>query len=211
MRAKTRRAVVAAAGFDSSAVELVDGGSVGRGESHMNGTGRGFPFPDPEISTALDGEPRSPRALHYLHSERLEGPFVEGAAASHVTYSQRQVVDEGKRHGQRHALNLRARPRGNIAEPGAAKEFGGVAVSCTATARATSGVAARRLKAGGALLLAWRRLRDQVGGLLERDHIRVDHEVVLRWQLLVYVVEAPQVVAAARVRIFHNTSSTGLI
>src|SRR5204862_2629146 len=72
MRAKTRRAVVAAAGFDCGAVELVDGGSVGCGEGHMNGSGRGFPFPDPEISTALDGEPRPPRALHYLDSERLE-------------------------------------------------------------------------------------------------------------------------------------------
>jgi hypothetical protein len=50
MRAKTRRAVVAAAGFDSGAVELVNGGSVCRGEGHMNGRGRGFPFPDPEIS-----------------------------------------------------------------------------------------------------------------------------------------------------------------
>ena len=48
MRAKTRRAVVAAAGFDSGAVELVNGGSVGCGEGHMNGSGRGFPFPDPE-------------------------------------------------------------------------------------------------------------------------------------------------------------------
>jgi hypothetical protein len=104
MRAKTRRAVVAAAGFDSGAVELVDGGSVGCGEGHVNGSGRGFPFLDPEISAALDGEPRPPRALHYLHSERLEGLLVEGAAASLVTYSQSQVVDEGKRHGQRHAL-----------------------------------------------------------------------------------------------------------
>src|SRR5438477_3625008 len=116
MRAKTRRAVVAAAGFDSGAVELVDGGSVGSGEGHMNGSSRGFPFLDPEISTALDCEPRPPRALHYLHSERLEGLLVEGAAASRVTYSQGQVVDEGKRHGQRHALYLRARPPGNIPE-----------------------------------------------------------------------------------------------
>jgi hypothetical protein len=99
MRAKTRRAIVAAAGFDSGAVELVDGGSVGCGEGHMNGSGRRFPFPDPEISTALDGEPRPLRALHYLHSERLEGLLVEGAAASQVTYSQGQVVDEGKHHG----------------------------------------------------------------------------------------------------------------
>jgi hypothetical protein len=53
MRAKTRRTVVAAAGFDSGAVELVDGGLVGCGEGHMNGSGRGFPFLDPEISTAL--------------------------------------------------------------------------------------------------------------------------------------------------------------
>ena len=38
----------------------------------------GFPFLDPEIcATALDGEPRPPRALHYLHSERLEGLLVE--------------------------------------------------------------------------------------------------------------------------------------
>ena len=58
MRAKTRRAVVAAAGFDSGAVELVNGSSVGCGEGHMNGSGRGFPFPDPEVSTPLDGEPR---------------------------------------------------------------------------------------------------------------------------------------------------------
>ena len=57
MRAKTRRAVVAAAGFDSGAVELVNGGSVGCGEGHMNGSGRKFPFPDPEISAALDDEP----------------------------------------------------------------------------------------------------------------------------------------------------------
>ena len=69
MRAKTRRAVVAAAGFDSGTVELIDGGSVGCGEGHMNGSGQGFPFPDPEISTAVDGEPRPPRALHHLHSE----------------------------------------------------------------------------------------------------------------------------------------------
>ncbi len=97
MRAKTRRAVVAAAGFDSGAMELVNGGSVGCSEGHMNRSGRGFPFPDPEISTALDGEPRPLRALHYLHSERLEGLLVEGAAASHVTDPQGQVVDEGKR------------------------------------------------------------------------------------------------------------------
>ena len=92
------------AGFDSGAMELVDGGSVGCSEGHMNGSGRGFPFPDPEIPTALEGEPRPLRALHHLHSERLQGLLVEGAAASHVTYSQGQVVDEGKRHGQRHAL-----------------------------------------------------------------------------------------------------------
>jgi hypothetical protein len=104
MRAKTRRAVVAAAGFDSGAVELVNGGSIGCGESHMNGSGRGFPFPDPEISTALDGEPTPLRALHYVHSERLEGLLVKGAAAPQVASSQGQVVDEGKRHGQRHAL-----------------------------------------------------------------------------------------------------------
>jgi hypothetical protein len=80
-------------------VELVNGGSVGRGEGHMNGSGRRFPFSDPEISTALDGEPWPLRALHHLHSERLEGLLVEGAAASQVTYSQGQVVDEGKGHG----------------------------------------------------------------------------------------------------------------
>ena len=120
MRAKTRRAVVAAAGFDSSAVELVDGGSVGRGESHMNGTGRGFPFPDPEISTALDGEPRPLRTLHYLHSERLEGLLVEGAAASQVTYSQGQVVDEGKRHGSDTPSILERDLRGTFLNAGAA-------------------------------------------------------------------------------------------
>ena len=54
------RTVVAAAGFDSGAMELVDGGSVGCGEIHMNGSGRGFPFLDPEIATALDGEPWPP-------------------------------------------------------------------------------------------------------------------------------------------------------
>ena len=43
MRAKTWRAVVAAAGFDSGGVELVDGGSVGGGEGHMNGSGQRFP------------------------------------------------------------------------------------------------------------------------------------------------------------------------
>jgi hypothetical protein len=57
VRAKTRRAVVAAAGFDSGAMELIDGGSVGCGEGHVNGSGRGFPFPDPEISPTLGGEP----------------------------------------------------------------------------------------------------------------------------------------------------------
>ncbi len=45
MRAKTRRAVVAATGFDSGAVELVNGGSVGCGEGHMNGSGGGSPSP----------------------------------------------------------------------------------------------------------------------------------------------------------------------
>ena len=116
VRAKARRAVVTAAGFDSGAVELVNGGSVGCGERHMNGSGRGFPFPDPEISTALDGEPRPLRALHYRHSERLEGPLVEHAAASQVTDSQGQVVDEGKRHRQRHALHPRARSPEDIAQ-----------------------------------------------------------------------------------------------
>jgi hypothetical protein len=82
LRAKTRRAVVAAPGFDSRAVEAVNSGSVGCGEGHMNGSGRGFPFPDPEISTPLDSEPRPLRALHYLHPERLEGLLVEHAAAS---------------------------------------------------------------------------------------------------------------------------------
>src|SRR3954465_4616188 len=91
MWARTRRAVVAAAGFDSGAVELVDGGSVGCGEGHMNGSGRGCPFLDPEISTALDGEPRPLGALYDLDSERLESPLVEGAAASEFTYSEGQV------------------------------------------------------------------------------------------------------------------------
>src|SRR5205823_10294948 len=101
--------------FDSGAVELVDGGSVGCGEGHMNGSGRGIPLLDPEIPTALDGEPRPPRALHYLHSERLEGLLVEGAAASLVTYSQGQVVDEGKqRHGQRSGLILERDLRGTF-------------------------------------------------------------------------------------------------
>ena len=45
LRAKTRRAVVAAAGFDSRAVELVNGGSVGCGEGHMNGAAGGSPSP----------------------------------------------------------------------------------------------------------------------------------------------------------------------
>src|SRR5947209_6069295 len=72
--------------------------------------------PMTRISRPSGGEPRPPRALHYLHSERLEGLLVEGAAASLVAYSQGQVVDEGKRHGQRHALYLRARPPGNIPE-----------------------------------------------------------------------------------------------
>ncbi len=67
----------------------------------MNGSGRGLPFPDPEISTALDGESRPLELLHYRHSERLEGMLVEGAAASQITYSQGQVIDEGKRHGRR--------------------------------------------------------------------------------------------------------------
>ena len=58
MRAKARRAVVAAAGFDSRAVEPVSCVSVCSGEGHMNGRGRGSPFPDPEVSTALDGKPR---------------------------------------------------------------------------------------------------------------------------------------------------------
>ena len=56
--ARTRGAVVTAAGFDSGAVERVNGGPVGCGEGDMNGSGRGFAFPDPEISTALEGEPR---------------------------------------------------------------------------------------------------------------------------------------------------------
>ena len=62
LRAKTRRAVVAAAGFDSCAVELVDGGSVGCGEGHMNGSGRRLPFPDPEISPPSMANP-GPREL----------------------------------------------------------------------------------------------------------------------------------------------------
>ena len=118
MRAKTRRAVVAATGFDSGAVELVNGGSVGCGEGHMNGSGRRFPFPDPEISTALDGEPRPLRALHYLHSERLEGLLVEGAAASQVTYSQGQVVDEWKRHGSDTPFILERDLRGTFLNAG---------------------------------------------------------------------------------------------
>ena len=97
--AKSRGAVVAATGFDRGSVELVDGGSVGCREGDMNGSGRGFSFPDPEIATAFDGESGTLRALHDLNSERLEGLLVEGAAASQVTYSQGQVVDEGKRHG----------------------------------------------------------------------------------------------------------------
>jgi hypothetical protein len=123
MRAKTRRAVVAAAGFDSGAVELVNGGSVGCGEGHMNGSGRRFPFPDPEISTALDGEPRPLRALHYLHSERLEGLLVEGAAASQVTYSQGQVVDEGKRHGSDTPSILERDLRGTFLNTGAGERL----------------------------------------------------------------------------------------
>src|SRR5512132_3309600 len=118
MRAKTRRAVVAATGFDSGAVELVNGGSIGCGEGHMNGSGRRFPFPDPEISTALDGEPRPLRALHYLHSERLEGPLVEGPAPFQVTYSQGQVVDEGKRHGTDTLSTLERDLRGTVPNNG---------------------------------------------------------------------------------------------
>ena len=96
MRAKTRRAIVAAAGFDSGAVELVDGGSVGCGEGHMNGSGRGFPFPDPEISTALDREPRPPRALHYLHCERLEGllALLQGRAGDAIEQLERAAERE---------------------------------------------------------------------------------------------------------------------
>ena len=55
-----RRAVVAATGFDGGSVERVDGGPVGCSEGDMNGSGRGFPFPDPEIATALDGETGAP-------------------------------------------------------------------------------------------------------------------------------------------------------
>ena len=76
-------------------MEPVNGGSVGRGERHMHGSGRGIPFADPEISAALDGEPRSERALHHLHAERLEGPLVEGTAALQVTDAQGQMVYQG--------------------------------------------------------------------------------------------------------------------
>ena len=43
--AKTRCAVVTAAGFDGGAMERVNGCPVGSGEGHMNGSSRGFPFP----------------------------------------------------------------------------------------------------------------------------------------------------------------------
>ena len=121
MGAKTRRAVVAAAGFDSGSVEPVNGGSVGCGEGHMNGSGRGFAFPDPEIATALDGEPGPLRALHDLHSERLEGLLVEAAAASQVAYSQGQVVDEWKRHGSNTPSILERAFQGTFVKAGAAK------------------------------------------------------------------------------------------
>src|SRR5215216_6788621 len=61
-------------------------------------------------------KPGPPRALHYLHSERLEGLLVKGSAAPHVPYSQGQVVDRRKRYGKRHAFHLRARSSGNIPE-----------------------------------------------------------------------------------------------
>src|SRR4029079_7469191 len=125
VRAKTRRPVVAAAGFQGGAVERVNGGPVGCGEGHMNGSGRGFPFPDPEIAAALDGEPGPLRALHHRHSERLEGPLVEGAAASQITDTQSQVVDERTRYGQRHPLYRRARSPGDIPERGRGERASG--------------------------------------------------------------------------------------
>ena len=50
----------------------------------------GVQFPNPEISTALDGEPRPPPPLHYLHSERLEGPLV-GRARLRLTSRTRRA------------------------------------------------------------------------------------------------------------------------
>src|SRR4029450_3815142 len=42
------------------------------------------------------------------------------------------------------------------------------------------------------------------------ENVGVDDEVVVRWQLVVDVVEAPQVVAAACIRILHSTLSPRL-
>jgi hypothetical protein len=123
LRAKTRRAVVAAAGFDSGAVELVNGGSVGCGEGHMNRSGRGFPFADPEISTALDGESGPLRALHYLHPERLEGLLVEGAAASQVTYSQAKWSMRGSVTGSDTLSILEPDLRGTFLNAGASERL----------------------------------------------------------------------------------------
>jgi hypothetical protein len=58
LRAKTRRAVVAAACFESAAMEPVNGASVGCGEGHVNGSGRGFPFPDVDHGTRGAHAPR---------------------------------------------------------------------------------------------------------------------------------------------------------
>jgi hypothetical protein len=74
MRAKARRAVVAAAGFDGGAVERVNGGSVCCGEGHMNGRGRGFAFPDPEVSTALDGKTQAPASSPPPSLRTARGP-----------------------------------------------------------------------------------------------------------------------------------------
>ena len=75
----------------------------------MNGSGRGLPSPiqkSPPPSIANPG----PCELSTTSTPNgSSARSYEGAAAPYVAYSQGQVVDEGTRHGQRHAPHRKAR------------------------------------------------------------------------------------------------------
>ena len=83
---ETRRAVARLAGGDVGAMEPVDGGSVGCGEGHLNGSSRGVAFPDPEIATALENEPGAPASSPLPPLRTARGPARGrcGCVSGHV-------------------------------------------------------------------------------------------------------------------------------
>jgi len=93
VRAQPGSSVVDPSCLDGCGVERIDRFAVWRGKRNVHRTGRGAPFPDPEVLIA-EREARPQRAFDDPDAEGLQRPFVEHPTPCDVAYRQRHMIEQ---------------------------------------------------------------------------------------------------------------------